>query len=250
MTVLSLLFAVAIVVGAGMVAQPTFIFGIVDNPVAQDTYAGGVALAMVVAVLSGSSRTLVAKSSWVMSSSDFMLLGGLAALILGLMTPLFRVENSVLHPLEFINDPNMKYGLASGVESCMSALLLLLGTRITDDPVLISVVRSTEIVMGLLLDMMVPASAALIDFYSMFFWYKVIGAFLVTLSVMGITLSDKMYDAILECFGHPRSPSRCQYQEIYNTSEEGNQQESTNKLQENQAPFSDVYGLEQGDRFA
>ena len=177
----------------------------------QDTYAGGVALAMVVAVLSGSSRTLVAKCSRAMSSSDFMLLGGLSALVLGLMTPLFKVENSVLSPSAFISDPNMRYGLASGVESCMSALLLLIGTKTTDDPVLISVVRSTEIVMGLLLDMMVPASAALIDFSSMFFWYKVIGAVLVTLSVMGITLSDKMYDAILECLGRP---NRCHYQEI------------------------------------
>ena len=171
LTALSFIFAFAIVVGAGMVAQPTFIFGAV-NPVMEETYAAGVALALACAVLSGASRTLVAKCSRVMSSSDFMLLGGLAALVLGLATPAFRIPNSVLTPAAFVNDENMKFGLASGVESCGSALLLLIGTRVTDDPVLISVVRSTEIVMGLMLDTMVPSTAALIDFSSIFFWYK------------------------------------------------------------------------------
>jgi len=152
-----------------------------------------------------------------------MLLGGLAALVLGLATPAFRIPNSVLTPAAFVTDENMKFGLASGVESCGSALLLLIGTRVTDDPVLISVVRSTEIVMGLMLDTMVPSTAALIDFSSIFFWYKVIGAVLVTLSVMGITVSDKLYDAILECMG---KPSRCLYEEIDCDSQESEDQNS------------------------
>ena len=50
-----------------------------------------------------------------------------------------------------------------------------------------------------------------------------IGAVLVTLSVMGITVSDKLYDAILECMG---KPSRCLYEEIDCDSQELEDQNS------------------------
>ena len=122
--------------------------------------------------------------------------------------------------------------------------------------------RTTEITMGLLLDLVMPSSALIVDTSNMMFWYKVcqiyspkgfsilpvsnilsgffichfhclqcmscltsltsqsltnvyqfqvIGATLVSLSVMGISLSDKIYDRLLECFGRP---NRSYYEEI------------------------------------
>lgn len=215
-TILSFLFAFVIVMGAGMVAQPTFIFGI-ENPIHKETYAGGVTLAIVIAMISGFCRVLIAKCSRVLQSSHFMLMGGLAALILGLFAPLAKIQSNVLHPISFFEEPNMKFGLASGVESTLSALLLLLATKYTDNPVLVSVVRTTEITMGLILDMIMPTSALILDTGSMMFWYKVIGATIVTVSVMGISLSDKIYDRLLECVGRP---NRCHYAEIGTPSED------------------------------
>jgi len=193
-----------------MVAQPTFIFG-VENPIHKETYAAGVTLALTVACISGFCRVLIAKCSRVLQSSHFMLMGGLASLILGFLCPLVKMPSNVLHPIAFFEKENMKFGLASGVESTLSALLLLLATKYTDNPVLVSVVRTTEITMGLLLDIVMPSSALIIDTSSMMFWYKVIGASIVTVSVMGISLSDKIYDRITECVGRP---NRYHYAEL------------------------------------
>ena len=105
----------------------------------------------------------------------------------------------------------MKFGLLSGLESCLSALVLLIATKTTDDPMLVSVTRSTEIVMSLIVDIISPSSQETIDFSSIYFWYKVIGAIVVTLGVMGITVSDKMYELVKKCLGRPDSN---QYEEI------------------------------------
>ena len=68
-TVLSFFFAFVIVMGAVMVAQPTFIFG-VERVEHKDTYALGVTLALIVAALSGWSRVLIAKCARQAKSSS------------------------------------------------------------------------------------------------------------------------------------------------------------------------------------
>ena len=209
-TVISFLFASIIVVGAGMVAQPTFIFGN-ESAVHNEAYPAGVMLALTVAIISGLCRVLIAKCSRVLQSSHFMLMGGAAAIILSFFAPLAKIPSNVLNPAVLFMEPNMKYGLVSGVESTLSALLLLLATKYTDNPVLVAVVRTTEITMGLFLDMVMPSSALIVDPTSMVFWFKVIGATVVMLSVMGISLSDKIYDKLLECTGRP---NRCHYMEV------------------------------------
>ena len=66
---LSFFFAFVIVMGAVMVAQPTFIFG-VERVEHKDTYALGVTLALIVAALSGWSRVLIAKCARQAKSSS------------------------------------------------------------------------------------------------------------------------------------------------------------------------------------
>jgi len=210
--ILSFIFSFIIITGAALVSQPSFLFGNeIENQFETSTYVGGVVIGLFIAGFSGVSRVMIARCAKVINKSDFMLLGGVAAFILGLLTPICKVENSLATPSAFFLETNMKFGLLSGLESCLSALVLLIATKTTDDPMLVSVTRSTEIVMSLIVDIISPSSQETIDFSSIYFWYKVIGAIVVTLGVMGITVSDKMYELVKKCLGRPDSN---QYEEI------------------------------------
>jgi len=227
-TVVSILFAFFIVMGAGMVAQPTFIFGH-ENPVYKNTYAAGATMGFLCAIGSGTARVLQSYTKKV-QTSHFMLVGGFTALLLGFASPLFSVPNSILELDTLLENPDTAYGFASAATSLASALLLLIAVKTTGNPVLISVVRSTEIVMGLLLDIACPSHAGAMDFASMTFWYKVMGAVVVTASVIGITLSDKIYDRFLSCIG---KPNRSHYAEIgreEDSSEDSEEEEEVDLL--------------------
>ena len=81
-----------------MVSQPSFLFGNeIENQFETSTYVGGVVIGLFIAGFSGVSRVMIARCAKVINKSDFMLLGGVAAFILGLLTPICKVENRCGH---------------------------------------------------------------------------------------------------------------------------------------------------------
>ena len=65
--------------------------------------------------------------------------------------------------------------------------------QVTNDPVLVSVSRTTEIVMGLFLDL---ATRQICGFSTVAFWLKICGVAIVTGGVGCVTFSDKITEAI------------------------------------------------------
>lgn len=229
-TVLSVVLVFCIICGAGLVAQPTFIFGQVqsngsaaNNKGHKDngTYALGTILAFLVALGGGSLRVLQAYCKRI-PSPNFLFLGGVLSLLLGATTPACGIPNQLLSGdfRSVIESSGVTLFLIS-TTSLAGALLLLMAVKVTD-PVLISVVRSTEIVMGLLVDVISNSVDYGSDVITVFFWYKVIGAVVVTASVMAIAVSDKIYDKLMDKLCTKR-PNRQEYQVI---SEEGENDDS------------------------
>jgi len=195
-TFVTVFFIFVIIFGAGLVTQPVFIFGD-RSMVYQDTYAVGVVVAVLVAIGGGTVRVLQAYCKQV-PSCHFMLIGGFISLAIALAAPLFKVPSHVLEFSVILEESSILIWMTS--TSLLGTLLLLVAVKVTD-PVLIAVVRSTEIVISLLVDIMFPSYE--MDFTLMSFWYKVIGAALVTLSVMCISLSDIIYDKWMAYRGTP-----------------------------------------------
>ena len=61
---------------------------------------------------------------------------------------------------------------------------------VSNEPVLVSITRSMEIVMALCVDIIVPNEP--INYNDSSIWLKITGSLLVTLCVVGISLSDKI----------------------------------------------------------
>ena len=94
-------------------------------------------------------------------------MGGVATIILSLChATLTKIPNHILHPITFLEEENLRYGLVSGAEATISALLCLLAfTKYTDNPVNLvgAAVRTmTEISMGLLMLDALPGRPTLI----------------------------------------------------------------------------------------
>ena len=74
--------------------------------------------------------------------------------------------------------------------SMMGAVFMQLAVMASNQPVLVSVTRSMEIVMAVLVDL----ATHLFDYSNMHIWYKVIGAGIVTICVAGISISDSLQE--------------------------------------------------------
>ena len=64
-------------------------------------------------------------------------------------------------------------------------------------PVLVSIVRSLEVVMALIIDIITRDNFVHVD--DMRFWYKVIGACTVTLCVTSMSVADKIHQGLAAC---------------------------------------------------
>ena len=64
-------------------------------------------------------------------------------------------------------------------------------------PVLVSIVRSLEVVMALIIDIITRDNFVHVD--DMRFWYKVIGACTVTLCVTSMSVADKIHQGLTAC---------------------------------------------------
>ena len=78
------------------------------------------------------------------------------------------------------------------------------------NPVLISVVRTTEILMSLFLDTVSTA----VDTENLMFWIKVIGACLVTSQIICISFLDQIQEKIVKHLGGNHVIDRSKYEEI------------------------------------
>ena len=171
-----------VVTSAAMVAQPSFIFG--DDASRGDNYILGVELALLLAALVGIFNVLSAKYKEV-PTGIFMTIGGLTSLILGLIHCFKQSQDgNNLLPDTFQQLPVL----------CIMSILSLGGILhqrlavLFINPVLISMLRTTEIVMSLLLEVCLLHGK--MDFASKKFIYNVIGSILVIISAVLMSMSD------------------------------------------------------------
>ena len=70
----------------------------------------------------------------------------------------------------------------------------------TISPVLVSILRSMEVVMALIVDIITRDNVVHLD--DMRFWYKVIGSCTVTMSVISMSVADKIHQGLAACTRH------------------------------------------------
>ena len=72
----------------------------------------------------------------------------------------------------------------------LGAMFMQIAIIVSNEPVLVSITRSMEIVMALCVDMIVPKEP--INYSDSSIWLKITGSLLVTMCVVGISLSEKI----------------------------------------------------------
>lgn len=223
-TLLNISMCLLIVVGTSLVAQPTFIFGAFedqDDSPYKDTYTLGVVLALAASFITGFCPVLQTRCKH-MPMAYFMLWSGISKLLIGLFCPVAGLPNHIQDPHKFEQDFWTLSMVAAA--SMLGLLFMQMAVTVSGAPLLVAVTRSMEIVMALVVDMITTADT--IDFTDSYIWYKVTGAVLVMMCVVGIALSDLLEE---------RMPSFCKRRtrdgyEIFN--EEGDSE--TSALHNNQ----------------
>ena len=178
---------VLLVVGINLVSQPTFIFGslqVQDSPY-KDTYSLGAVLALSSAFFSGTCASLQPYCRNI-PLAYFMLWSGVSKLIVGLLSPMVGLPNHVRDLAKFTQDFPVLTMVASF--SMLGMVFTQISHKVSGNPLLVSVTRSMEIVMALVLDIITAQEQ--VDFTSSQIWFKIMGALLVTMSVVGIASSD------------------------------------------------------------
>ena len=174
-------------------AQPTFVFGMsvhhVKSPYPK--YTLGVILALTSACISGMCYNLRVHCKEI-PMAYFMLCSGIAKMAVGLFCPVFGLPNNLTDISQFGRDLT-KLTMVATV-SMLGMLFSQLAVILSNNPVLVSVTRSMEIVMALVVDM---ATLTDIDYHHMGIWYKIMGALIVTGSVISIALADVIQERIL-----------------------------------------------------
>ena len=193
MTSLNLTLSFLVVVGACLVAQPTFIFGDDDSDSSRRDYQDytlGVVLSTILSFITGVAPIIQSKCKD-MPISYFMLWSGLAKLVVGLLCPMFGVSNHLGDMTRLRSDaPTLT--LISGA-SMLGAMFTQLAVTVSNAPILVSVTRSMEIVMALFLDTVIAPSGS-IDYTSLSFVYKILGSLVVFMCVVGIAIHDTIID--------------------------------------------------------
>jgi len=178
-SVMEALLCLTIVIGATLVAQPSFIFGQVPRG---ESYLLGSLLSLTVAALVGVFTVLSAKTKQV-PVGIFMTVGGVTSLISGLAHCLI-IQKDMTPSLEELKLLCLMAFLS------MCGILHLRLAALFISPVLVSMVRTFEIVMGLVLEICV--SLHTMDFGSLSFAYKVTGCAVVTMSAVLMATSEKV----------------------------------------------------------
>ena len=179
---------VLLVVGINLVSQPTFIFGssqLQDDSPYKDTYSLGAVLALSSAFFSGTCASLQPYCRN-LPLAYFMLWSGVSKLIVGLLCPMVGLPNHVRDLPKFTQDFPVLTMVASF--SMLGMVFTQISHKVSGNPLLVSVTRSMEIVMALVLDIITAQEK--VDFTNSHIWFKIIGALLVTMSVVGIASSD------------------------------------------------------------
>ena len=179
-SVVDVILCIAIVAGATLVSQPTFIFGNVPKG---PQYILGVSLSISAAACSGMFAVLSAKCKDV-PNDVFMLKGGLMSMAVGLTYCGLFPNSNFRADVEYIAILVLMGVLSMSGIVCMRIAALFIS------PVLVSMMRTFEIVMALVLEICIASH--MFDFGHVSFWYKVIGCVVVTLSAVGMAVSDKI----------------------------------------------------------
>jgi len=180
-----------IVMGASLVTQPTFIFGENSAAIHYKQYTLGALIVIVCAMMGGLFPVLMSKCKEV-PSCFYMAVGGAVTLVVG-----------AIHRMALTNTKVDHYGslliglmIVVGTNSMMGVLMEQMAVAATC-PVLVSIVRSLEVVMALIIDIITRDNFVHVD--DMRFWYKVIGACTVTLCVTSMSVADKIHQGLTAC---------------------------------------------------
>jgi len=191
---IKVIFCAVMMIGAGFVAQPTFIFGGAEegNSSHGGMYGTGAALCFICASLTGFGVVMQSKCKEI-PTCYYMFNGSLVNLSVGLVYGLGGGSRNVSLGTSW------DIGSLVMVSSCsmLGVLFIQVGVKVSD-PVLVSVTRTVEIVMALIVDCCL-AHIQPIDYHTSAFEYKLLGSSLVMLSVVGIALSDHLHQGIATC---------------------------------------------------
>jgi len=181
----------AIVLGAGLVSQPSFIFGQLSATPREEYYTLGAVLALIGAIAGGLFPVLMAKCKDV-PSCFYMAAGGAVSLIVG------AIHRTIMSNPEVDHYGSRLIGLLITVAtmSMVGVLMKQMAVAATC-PVLVTMVRSMEIVMALVVDIGTASRPIHLD--DLQFWFKVIGACTVTVCVITMSVADKIHEGLLAC---------------------------------------------------
>jgi len=195
----------AIVLGAGLVSQPSFIFGeLSKGQDREEYYTLGAIIAIIGAIAGGIFPVLMAKCKEV-PSGLFMAVGGAVSLCIG-----------AVHRIVITNaEGSGHYGshligllILVSTMSMVGVLMKQMAVAATC-PVLVTMVRSMEIVMALVVDICLSDKIHPEDIQ---FWYKVVGACTVTACVITMSVADRIHEGLVTCtravVGHDRDRSQ------------------------------------------
>ena len=211
---------VLIVVGSSLVSQPSFLFGhtnLTSSAHLYSSYTLGIVLALTSALITGFCPVLQNHCKEV-PIAYFMLGSGVAKLAIGLLCPLFGLPNHIQDTSRFVQDIGTLTLIAGA--SMLGALFMQIAIMVSNEPILVSVTRSMEIVMALGVDMVVPEAP--IDYTNISIWLKIMGSLLVTACVVGIAMSDII---------HAKTQALCSRRNGY-TALDGAEEESINSNSE------------------
>ena len=183
-----------------------------SNKVTESTtneYYIGVAMTFASALTAGLAMVLSAKAKEYCSNNLLMAVVGASTFLVGLMGPLFNLDNRFLTNLETWKSSSdemstsielvISFGVA--ILSLVGIILLIVASQICP-PIIVSLVRSSEILSGLFLEKvilfnLIPEMIDKID-ERILFWL-VFGALLVLFSVISMSLSDWIQQYIDSC---------------------------------------------------
>ena len=202
MTFINISMCLLIVVGIVLVAQPKFIFGQVGYSIDPESterqkYVLGVCLALGSSCITGFYRLLQIQCKDI-PMSYFMLWSGIAKMIIGLLCPVFGLPNNLNDLPRFAEHLGVLSLAASA--SMMGMLFMQTAVAVSNNGVLVSVTRSMEIVMALVVDMITTSQ----NYHDTSVWYKILGGIVVLGCIICISISDILQDRVSRLCGRTR----------------------------------------------
>jgi len=191
-SLIDVILCLAIVVGSAFVSQPTFMFGAQEGGAGEEhgsQYGLGVGLSIGISAIGGLFQLLSGKCKDI-PIDVFMVTGAQLSLICGL-----AYCSAYPNPKASLDFAYLGILVLSSASS-LGGILFMQVAVIFINPVLVSVLRTFEIVMALVLEICV--SSYMFDFGNVSFAYKVAGSAAVTLSAIIMAVSDKIGELLPE----------------------------------------------------